>query len=124
MRLGSARFGKAPKPFEKATLEWFDRYSWPGNVRELENLVYREFLLSEGPAIAIAAPAELERAADAGAAFNHRRAKARAIDEFEADFLRRVLGEANGNVTVAARLCGTERRHLGRLLRKYQLTKT
>ena len=124
LQLAAARFSKAPKPFERATLEWFDRYTWPGNVRELENLVYREFLLADGPTIDIAAPPGIEPAGANDAAFNHRSAKARAIDDFEADFLRRVLGEANGNVTLAARLCGTERRHLGRLLRKYQVTKS
>ena len=124
MQIGSERFAKSPMPFDEATLEWFERHRWPGNVRELENLVYREFLLAEGPRISIMPPSGL--AACSGPAettLNHRHAKERAIVEFESRFLARVFGYANGNVSAAARLCGTERRHLGRLLRKYQIIK-
>ena len=120
--LAAARFGKPPKPFSEPTLEWFDRYAWPGNIRELENLVYREFLLAEGPSIAVAAPAGAAPGARA-APMNHRLAKKQAIEAFEMQFLSRVLDHTHGNVAAAARLCGTERRHLGRLLRKYMITR-
>jgi len=124
--LASARFGKPARPLSGNSLEWFERYSWPGNIRELENLIYREFLLSEGPEISIALPASLPPACDAapaGAMLDHRCAKKRAIEEFESRYLTRLFGNANGNVSAAARLCGTERRHLGRLLKKYHIVK-
>jgi DNA-binding protein Fis len=54
---------------------------------------------------------------------NFRQAKGRAIAEFESRFLETLMGQANGNVSAAARLSGTERRHLGRLLKKHASSK-
>jgi ActR/RegA family two-component response regulator len=34
-----------------------------------------------------------------------------------------VIDQARGNISAAARLAGTERRHLGRLLKKHRLVK-
>ena len=59
----------------------------------------------------------------APAPLNYREAKSRAIAEFEARFLANLIGQANGNVSAAARISGTERRHLGRLLKKHQISK-
>lgn len=125
VEVGAARFGKPPKPLDGTTLAWFDRYHWPGNIRELENLIHREFLLAEGEQISIPAPLALLAAgpAPAEAALNYRHAKNQAITEFESRFLTRLIEQANGNVSAAARISGTERRHLGRLLKKYRIPK-
>ena len=121
VRVGSVRFGKAQKPLAASTLDWFERYSWPGNIRELEHLVYREFLLTDAPDIVIVPPGQL--AARDAAPLDYKRAKTLAIETFECHFLTRLIARANGNVSAAARICGTERRHLGRLLKKYQIGK-
>jgi DNA-binding NtrC family response regulator len=125
IKVGSARFRKPERPLDPATLAWFERYIWPGNIRELENLVLRGFLLAEGPQISIPAPSSVLAAdmATAGAILNYKSAKIRAITEFEGRFLARLLEQANGNVSAAARISGTERRHLGRLLKKYSISK-
>jgi DNA-binding NtrC family response regulator len=118
--LASRRFGKPSKPISGATLEWLDQYAWPGNVRELEHLIYREFLMVDGPQIEIAAPATL-----APKCFSpdltYRQAKAAAIEAFERQFLTTLMARADGRVSVAARMVRTERRHLGRLLKRYQI---
>jgi len=119
----SARYRKPPLPIEPQTLDWFERYAWPGNIRELENLVQRAFLLAEGAQVSLPPPAGLDDAVPAEPPLNYRQAKRRAVDEFEARFLTRLIGQANGNVSAAARLSGTERRHLGRLLKKHRLSK-
>ena len=125
IKTASARFGKPERRLDAATLTWFERYAWPGNIRELENLVVREFLLAEGAEISIPAPYELivADAAPGGSLLNYKSAKSRAITEFEGRFLMRLLEQANGNVSAAARISGTERRHLGRLLKKYSIRK-
>ena len=127
IKVGSARFGKPEKQLDSATLDWFERYAWPGNIRELENLVLRAFLLCEGTQISIPSPSTgLSEAGDmaaAGAALNSRSAKSQAIVEFEGRYLARLLEQTNGNVSAAARISGTERRHLGRLLKKYSIRK-
>jgi len=123
IRVGSARFGKAVRPLDPATLGWFEAYRWPGNIRELENLVHREFLLAEGAQISIPAPAAVLASAPADAALTYRSAKIQAITEFECRFLAQLIKQAKGNVSAAARIGGTERRHLGRLLKKYRISK-
>jgi DNA-binding NtrC family response regulator len=124
--VASARFGKAPKMLDPATLAWFEHYTWPGNVRELEYIVYREFLLADGPNISISAPASLSSgsAVHADSIVNYKHAKRLAMTEFEHRFLKRLIERANGNVSAAARISGTERRHLGRLLKKHQISKS
>lgn len=125
IKTGSARFGKPERPLDAATLEWFGRYGWPGNIRELENLVIREFLLAEGEHVSIPAPdgLALSDTPSAGNTLNYKNAKSLAIKEFEGRFLMQLLDQANGNVSAAARMSGTERRHLGRLLKKYSIRK-
>lgn len=125
IKVGSARFGKPERPLDPATLAWFERYPWPGNIRELENLVLREFLLAEGTQISIPAPSTglAGDIAPAEAALNYKGAKSRAITEFEGRFLASLIAQAHGNVSAAARISGTERRHLGRLLKKYSIRK-
>ena len=121
---------KAPiKTLDPEVLELMQRHSWPGNVRELENLICRAFLLTDGPTVGRNAISDLrgfEPAADSGptsesapARFN--RAKAEAIAHFEVRYLSDLMDRSHGNVTAAAKLAGTERRHLGRLLKKHRI---
>src|SRR6266851_8427899 len=125
LEIGSARFGLAVRPFAAETLAWFERYSWPGNIRELEHLVYHGLLLCEGSVIAIAPPHSLSHSTlDPGTEHSYRDAKQRAIAEFEHAYLARLIDQAKGNVSVAARIARTERRHLGRLLKKHRLNRT
>ncbi len=129
VRACSARYGKPALPIDPETLAWFRRHRWPGNIRELENLIQRHLLLADGERICIAAPPGLAAAAsgaDASASYlpiNYRQAKKRAVAEFESRFLENLMGQANGNVSAAARISGTERRHLGRLLKKHGIAK-
>jgi DNA-binding NtrC family response regulator len=129
----SERFGKPMKTFHPHTLKWFETHSWPGNVRELEHLVYREFLLADGPVIHInqTHPTETERRKYwdrrqtlIDDELNYADAKAKAIEEFEKRFLASLMKKAKGNVTQAATLAGTERRHFGKLLKKYGIDKS
>jgi len=125
VRVGSARFGKPPIPLDAATLELLERHDWPGNIRELENLIHCEFLLAEGKQISI--PALRARCTDAPCeqqTLNYRRAKSEFITQFERQFLARLINQTKGNVSAAARISGTERRHLGRLLKKYSILKS
>ena len=121
----AARYGKRELPIDaRGARALLERYPWPGNVRELENLVSRAFLLAEGDVISEPAPPLLHRVEPVEAPLlNYRQAKIRAVAEFESVFLSRLFDQANGNVSAAARLSGTERRHLGRLLKKYGITR-
>jgi DNA-binding NtrC family response regulator len=49
-------------------------------------------------------------------------AKARILQQFEQQYLIQLLERADGNVSQAARLAGKERRALGKLLKKHDIT--
>ena len=126
VRACSERFGKPLKTFHPDTLAWFASYPWPGNIRELENWVYREFLLADGPVIqrkpVDPPPTDRRQRADRRQLeldeLDYATAKAKALEGFEKQFLASVLAKAAGNVTAAANLAGTERRYLGKLIKK------
>jgi two-component system, NtrC family, response regulator GlrR len=119
---GAKRFGCSVRPISSDTLAWFEVYQWPGNVRELEHLVYNALLLCDRLEITVPPPPLLsaepagERVID-----SYSCAKKQAIAAFERSYLGELIEHARGNVSVAARLARTERRHLGRLLKKYRL---
>ncbi len=120
----AARYEIAPKPISRDTLSWFDRYAWPGNVRELENLVSGEFLLCDADTISIATPSVAASIpAENGEDLPYREAKARAVARFQAEYLRTAMERSGGNISQAARLIGTERRHLGNLLRRHNIAR-
>jgi transcriptional regulator with PAS, ATPase and Fis domain len=132
---GLAQRYERPVPrIAEQTRQWLRRQLWAGNVRELENLIEREFLLSDGEqdffVRAARAPSEAPAEdrvpphpapSSAAEAVNYRSAKARALETFDRLFLTDLMQAARGNVTVAARAAGKERRDLRRLLRKYAI---
>lgn len=124
LRLYCASYRRPLKRLHPATCDWMRRQSWPGNVRELENLIHRLVLVSDSDEIAYvgeeagATPAAASRYPD------FHSAKACAVAEFERGYLSRLLSQTGGNVAAAARLACTERRSLGRLLKKHGIDKS
>lgn len=116
----SALYGEPVRPLDEQLLAWMKAYPWPGNVRELENFVHRAFVLSNGPKIGHP-DAEAQDDCERTNRRTLQRAKAEVIAKFEREFLAKVMAESCGNVTLAARLAGKERRAFGRLLKKYGL---
>ncbi|WP_236585619.1 sigma-54 dependent transcriptional regulator [Dyella sp. EPa41] len=102
-------------------------YAWPGNVRELENVVLRAYMQADGRLIEPSAVAELADDAVVPAGgfgpgddqFGYHAARHHAIHVFERGYLLGLMARTQGNVTAAARLSGTERRQLGKLLKKH-----
>ena len=118
----AAKYGSAPRPVHPATRQWLRQHPWPGNVRELENWVHRQFLMCPGEFLYHEPPSNPlldDTAGPPSAATGFAQAKAEAVRRFECDYLQRVLDEAGGNVTRAARLAGKERRAFGKLLKKH-----
>lgn len=130
--LGQAarRMGATAKCWSGEALALLRAYTWPGNVRELENVALRAFLLAAGSEVgaselAAALPAltctRVVPPADEAAAASFTQAKAHAIASFERNYLIELMRRCSGNVTRAASLCRTERRQLGKLLKKHGL---
>jgi len=122
------------KYLDASTLEWLTRHDWPGNVRELENLILREFLLSDTACISIDPPRFVNNGERRANIFDRRyahlfrqdlqNAKATVVSEFERCYLDHVLHNADGNISEAARQAGKERRTFAKLLAKYGLNRT
>jgi DNA-binding NtrC family response regulator len=103
------------------------RHPWPGNVRELEHRIHRCFLMAHGERIdlGLVPPAATARASAAPAwpalAVAFAAAKAQVIAEFERRYVHELLQQAQGNLSLAARLAGKERSRFGKLVKKYGL---
>lgn len=105
-------------------------HSWPGNVRELKNYILKLCLLSEPPKLPIVTARANQTSQQTGAAllpteqidiregFNN--AKTKAVDQFERQYLSKLLAQVEGNISQAARIAKKERRSFTRLLEKHQ----
>jgi two-component system, NtrC family, response regulator GlrR len=102
---------------------WLEAQPWPGNVRELENRMYRALALcSAGQVGTLELGVELTaqppiQGALYGGGF--KTARTREMRAFEARYLRDPMAETKGNVSEAARRAGTERRTMGRMLKRH-----
>src|SRR3569623_65505 len=124
-------YQQRPRALAPDAVTAFLQHSWPGNVRELENLIHRQFLISDEPVIRFAGDGtplqerrKAQRQPSASAANNFQAAKARAIAQFEKSYLASQLRQTDGNVSLAADLSGKERSALGKLIKKYGLARS
>jgi DNA-binding NtrC family response regulator len=123
------QYGRPEPALAPGALAALERHAWPGNVRELENVIHRQFVVCEPSAIEIDAtcmsgageptPTPEGPAQPVHYGIGFRRAKERAIEAFERDYVRWALEECGGNVSAAARRSEKERRAFGRLIKKY-----
>ncbi len=122
VRKFSRDYGKVARPLHPDFLHWINSHPWPGNIRELENTILRAFLLSDG--MFVSQSIESDTPAPNELAFGQfGEQKAQAIAEFERGYLERLLDYAQGNISLAARLAGKERRALGKLLKKHGINR-
>jgi len=126
------RMHKAPKHWSRGAVELLKAYPWPGNIRELENVSLRAFLNADGDEVGVETLAAAEPAlARSGIALaggapvffdsTFSSAKSRAVAQFERAYLTDLMQRASGNISAAAGLSGTERRQLGKLLKKHHI---
>jgi DNA-binding NtrC family response regulator len=111
--------GPLEEVFGADTLLRWARHPWPGNIRELRNAV--ESALVVGPGGFHDHPHEAPRAASGGPLLPYKDARASVVREFERDYLARLLADANGNVSQAARAAKMDRSHLIDLLHRHGL---
>jgi DNA-binding NtrC family response regulator len=130
VRRFARQYGGGSRRLDPESIVRLTSYPWPGNVRELENLIHREVLLAEDgplrirPSSFLDAEAEHPARTEGGAKelpfhLGFSRAKAVVVAEFERAFIDYALAESRGNVSLAARRAGKERRAFGKLIKKH-----
>jgi two-component system, NtrC family, response regulator GlrR len=118
----TAKFRTSVREFSTDALQKLVCYSWPGNVRELENVIQRAVVLADQAVLR----ADHICLGDAGEGRpepqNFQQLKAKAIDQFEAAYIRRLLLIHDGNITRAAAGAGKDRRAFWELMRKHRIS--
>ena len=107
--------GRQPVQITPEAMEYLKNYRYPGNVRELRNIAERitiyvgkpEAGLNDIKALLPPPPQSFEPLKEA-------------VEDFEADYISRVIGACGGNMTEAARRLGLERSHLYKKLKKHE----
>jgi DNA-binding NtrC family response regulator len=99
---------------------------WPGNVRELENVITRAVVLNRGPALTLRdVGAEAENASGTGPRtpdLPRELSLSEIRSSVEREHVQKVLEDAGGNKSRAARMLGISRPTLNRIIRDHQLT--
>jgi len=130
LRQVAQRLDRPAKHWTDDAQRVLEAHGWPGNVRELENVVLRAYLGTQGAVIGASILDDLIAPAAAAAHvpaeilldevdLHYVSAKQTAMCAFERSYLLSLMKRTAGNISAAARLSGTERRQLGKLLKKH-----
>ncbi|MGH8772048.1 MAG: two-component system response regulator GlrR, partial [Burkholderiales bacterium] len=115
----SAKYRREVNAFAPDAVERLIKLAWPGNVRQLCNAVEKMVALCTTSVIPAAlAERALARQSEELASLD------RAKQEFERDYLVRLLKLTNGNVTQAARYAQRNRSEFYSLLHRHHLEPT
>lgn len=127
------RRGTEPVTLAPDAMEALMLYDWPGNVRELKNIIERAASLADAPVLSardliFSSPLGKSRSPVHPNLLNpqlmglsFKEAKARILEDFEAQYLKALVERHEGNVSRAAQEAGLTRFHLRELLKKYSI---
>ncbi len=128
----------AARQIDKEALEHLLSRSYPGNVRELKTTVERAALMADGPTIRMAdlafehlllghqreivkGPSDAGQAHAEGTLVPYKEARRGLLDDFERDYLQRLMARCKDNLAQASERAGVERHYLRKLLHKHGL---
>lgn len=117
LQQNAERHGVQVNRFSEDAMQALVTAQWPGNVRQLVNVVEQCVALTQTPVLSVAL---VEQALSQNRSFWPTLSEAR--DQFERQYLIRVLKMAEGNVTRAAELAGRNRTDFHKLLKKHELS--
>ncbi len=122
----SGKAGKTPPVVPTDVMENLTWREWPGNVRELENVVTRALVMSRGPSLTLqdvgalpveSSPGTAERWSVAAESLSLSDVRS----SVEREHVKRVLEEAGGNKSQAARVLQISRPTLNRIIEDHHL---
>ncbi|RVT45955.1 response regulator [Rheinheimera sediminis] len=117
LQQNAERHGMQVNRFSEDAMQALVTAQWPGNVRQLVNVVEQCVALTHSPVLSVAL---VEQALSQNRSFWPTLSEAR--DQFERQYLIRVLKMAEGNVTRAAELAGRNRTDFHKLMKKHELS--
>ena len=117
LQQSAERHGVHVNRFSEDAMQALVTAQWPGNVRQLVNVVEQCVALTSNPVVSLAL---VSQALEQNRSFWPTLSEAR--DQFERQYLVRVLKMAEGNVTRAAELAGRNRTDFHKLLKKHELS--
>ena len=113
------------KGFDDSVIDLFENYDWPGNVREMENIIERAVALAKGDKITVnELPPQFASKNNASAVFSKSslsEVRNKAVEEVEKKYFLFLLNKHQGNITHISEEAGMTRRHIHRILKKYNL---
>jgi two-component system, NtrC family, nitrogen regulation response regulator NtrX len=124
MALLAAEYGRRPKRLAPEAAARLQQYGWPGNVRELRNVIERVIIMVSDDTITaqdlgfLGRDGMPEAPVSQGAVVPLSDAR----DQFEKDYILRVLASQNGNMSRTAEILGVERSNLYKKLRAFGIT--
>jgi len=116
----SAQFGKWISDISPDAIRLLLLYSWPGNIRQLEHVIEAAVVLCE-ERILQARHIILPQAQSSTPAGSFKEMKARAVDEFERNYINSLLLAHQGNISRAALAAQKDRRTFFELIRKHKI---
>lgn len=117
LRKSATNMGKNIKTLSQKAMVKIMLYSWPGNIRELQNVLECAVVMSTGDVITddlIVLP--IDRIEE-----NVWKPFKESKEEFEKNYLRKLMEISRGNISQAAKLAGKYRADLYELLEKHNL---
>jgi DNA-binding NtrC family response regulator len=113
------------KGFDNPVIELFESYDWPGNVREMENIVERAVALAKSEKITLnELPPHFVSSRQEDIHFRKTslsQVRNKAVEEVEKKYFLFLLNKHKGNITRISEEAGMTRRHIHRILKKYDL---
>ncbi len=116
----ATELGKEAREFTPQAIQKLVAYEWPGNVRELENVIERAVIFSKEPVIDCADVVSF-RTEEKTFQESFKEAKAKAIGQFERNYIQDLLVSYQGNISRAAEAVQKNRRAFWELIRKYKI---
>jgi Nif-specific regulatory protein len=110
--------GKEIKGFSQAAIDQLITHDWPGNVRELENAIERAMIFCDSGIIEDE-HIILDRFQKKAESDSFQETKSRLVQQFESDYIEKLLLAYRGNVTRAAAAANKDPRSFRHLIRKY-----
>ncbi|MEZ4846539.1 MAG: helix-turn-helix domain-containing protein [Bdellovibrionota bacterium] len=114
----------------------FEEFHWPGNIRELKNAIDRAFsfadndlldvshlpdYLKDGGSMQVRESSLGSSTQELDASLPFKEAKEKWVENFEKDYLIKILKNNDLNISKAAKEAGIDRKSIQRLLKKYGL---